>query len=144
MTPRKNQPLAAVLGPLEAEVMEVVWDRPEVRVRDVYEVLSERRPIAYTTVMTTMGRLAEKGLLRRIESHPAHRFRPGVSRDEYASSTVHSVLDWLVSHFPDPAVAYFLDRLESDDERLLDSLRAAIARRESGAEPTPGEPGKRE
>lgn len=144
MTPRKNQPLAAVLGPLEAEVMDVVWDRPEVRVRDVYEVLSERRPIAYTTVMTTMGRLAEKGLLRRIESHPAHRFRPGVSRDEYARSTVHSVLDWLVSHFPDPAVAYFVDRLEADDERLLESLRTAIARRESLAEPGPGEPGKRE
>lgn len=144
MTPRKNQPLAAVLGPLEAEVMEVVWDRPEVRVRDVYEVLSERRPIAYTTVMTTMGRLAEKGLLRRIESHPAHRFRPEVSRDEYARSTVHSVLDWLVSHFPDPAVAYFVDRLEGDDERLLESLRTAIARRQPGAGPAPGEPGKRE
>ncbi|MDQ3216300.1 MAG: BlaI/MecI/CopY family transcriptional regulator, partial [Actinomycetota bacterium] len=81
MTPRKNQPLAAVLGPLEAEVMEVVWDRPEVTVRDVYAVLSDRRHIAYTTVMTTMGRLAEKGLLCRTESHPAHRFRPRVSRD---------------------------------------------------------------
>ena len=144
MTPRKNQPLAAVLGPLEADVMEVVWDRPEVRVRDVYEVLSERRPIAYTTVMTTMGRLAEKGLLHRIESHPAHRFRPGVSRDEYASSTVHSVLDWLVGHFPDPAVAYFLDRLEGDDERLLESLRSAIARRESAADAAPGEPDGKE
>ncbi len=144
MTPRKNQPLAAVLGPLEAEVMDVAWDRPEVRVRDVYEVLSERRPIAYTTVMTTMGRLADKGLLRRIESHPAHRFRPGVSRDEYARSTVSSVLDWLVGHFPDPAVAYFLDRLEADDERLLESLRAAIAQRESGAEPTVDEPDKKE
>jgi len=129
MTPRKNQPLAAVLGPLEAEVMEVVWDRPEVTVRDVYAVLSERRPIAYTTVMTTMGRLAEKGLLRRTESHPAHRFRPGVSRDEYASSTVHSVLDWLVGHFPDPAVAYFVDRIDQEDERLLENLRAAIERR---------------
>jgi predicted transcriptional regulator len=135
MTPRKNQPLDAVLGPLEAEVMDVVWDRPEVTVRDVYRVLSERRGIAYTTVMTTMGRLADKGLLRRIESHPAHHFRPGVTRDEYASSTVHSVLDWLVGHFPDPAVAYFLDRLEANDEDLLESLRAAIARREQTATP---------
>ncbi len=144
MTPRKNQPLAAVLGPLEAEVMDVVWDRPEVTVRDVYEVLSERRPIAYTTVMTTMGRLAEKGLLCRMESHPAHRFRQGVSRDEYARSTVHTVLDWLVARFPDPAVAYFLDRLESDDERLLESLRAAIAGRESAAQAAPDQPDGKE
>ena len=137
MTPRKNQPLAAVLGPLEAEVMEVVWDRPEVTVRDVYAVLSERRPIAYTTVMTTMGRLAEKGLLRRTESYPAHRFHPEVSRDQYASSTVHSVLDWLVSHFPDPAVAYFLDRVEEDDEQVIERLRHAIEQRRSKADQNP-------
>jgi BlaI family transcriptional regulator, penicillinase repressor len=132
MTPRRREPLSEVLGPLEAEVMEVVWDEGEVTVRDVHERLSQRRPVAYTTVMTTLGRLADKGLLRRIEAQPAHRYSPLLSREQYASTTVKSVLDWLVGQFGDPAVAYFVDRLEDEDERLLDSLRDAIEQRRRG------------
>jgi predicted transcriptional regulator len=129
MTPRRRQPLAQVLGPLEADIMEVVWARGEVTVRDVHRALSGQRDIAYTTVMTTLGRLADKGLLQRIESQPAHRYLPLVSKEQYAASTVHSVVDWLVSHFPDPAVAYFVDRVEKEDEEVIDRLREAIERR---------------
>jgi predicted transcriptional regulator len=129
MTPRRRQPLAQVLGPLEADIMEVVWARGEVTVRDVHRALSGQRDIAYTTVMTTLGRLADKGLLQRIESQPAHRYLPLVSKEQYATSTVHSVVDWLVSHFPDPAVAYFVDRVEKDDEEVIERLREAIERR---------------
>jgi predicted transcriptional regulator len=81
-------------------------------------------------VMTTMGRLAEKGLLRREEEHPAHRYFPIISREQYARSTVKSVVDWLVNHFRDPAVAYFLDRVEEEDKEVIESLREAIAQRE--------------
>jgi predicted transcriptional regulator len=130
-TARRRQPLASVLGPLEAEVMEIIWDRDEVTVRDVYRELRKVRPIAYTTVMTTMGRLTEKGLLRRREDHPAHRYSSRISREQYASSTVKSVVDWLVKHFRDPAVAYFLDRVEEEDPRVIARLKEAIELRES-------------
>jgi predicted transcriptional regulator len=130
MAARRRQPLATVLGPLEAEVMDIIWAREEVTVRDVYRDLKRARPIAYTTVMTTMGRLAEKGLLRREEEHPAHRYFPIISREQYARSTVKSVVDWLVNHFRDPAVAYFLDRVEEEDKEVIESLREAIAQRE--------------
>lgn len=126
---RRRNSLSEVLGPLEAEVMEVVWERGEVTVRDVHRDLRTRRNIAYTTVMTTLGRLADKGLLERVESHPAHRFRPLVSREQYARSTVKSVVDWLVTHFPEPAVAYLLDRVGEEDEEALDRLRALIEER---------------
>lgn len=131
MTPRRRRPLAEVLGPLEGEVMEIIWSRGEVTVRDVLEDLSNRRPIAYTTVMTTMGRLTEKGLLRREEANPAHRYTALVSQEQYARSTVESVIDWLIKQFPDPAVAYFLDRVaDEDDPGVIDELRKAIERRE--------------
>lgn len=129
MTPRRRHTLAEVLGPLEAEVMEVTWERGEVTVRDVHEALNESRPVAYTTVMTTMGRLADKGLLRRVEDQRAHRFTPLLSREQYADSTVKSVVDWLVTQFRDPAVAYFLDRVEEEDEEVVDALRDAIEQR---------------
>ena len=133
MTPRRRQPLADVLGPLEAEVMEIVWERREATVRDVHRALSAKRSIAYTTVMTTMGRLTEKGILRRVEDQPAHHYFPLVTREQYASSTVKSVVDWLVNHFRDPAVAYFIDKVEEEDQAVIDSLREAIEQREEKA-----------
>ena len=129
MTARRKHTLAEVLGPLESEIMDVVWDHPEVTVRDVHESLAGTRPIAYTTVMTTLGRLAEKGLVKRLEDQPAHRYRPLVTREQYARSTVRSVVDWLVDHFPDPAVAYLVDAVEKEDDQVVDRLREAIEQR---------------
>ncbi|MFN2593692.1 MAG: BlaI/MecI/CopY family transcriptional regulator [Actinomycetota bacterium] len=128
---RRKHTLADVLGPLENDIMDVVWDRSEVTVRDVHKAIRRKRQIAYTTVMTTLGRLADKGLLERIEDQPAHHYRARVSREEYANSTVKSVVDWLVTRFPDPAVAYFLDRVEEEDADVIDRLRAAIDQRRS-------------
>ena len=126
---RRKHTLAEVLGPLENEIMEVVWDKGDVTVRDVHESLRKKRTIAYTTVMTTLGRLADKGFLRRIEDQPAHHYNAIVSRDDYASTTVKSVVDWLVDHFPDPAMAYFVDRVEEEDDAVIDRLREAIDQR---------------
>ena len=111
--------------------MEVVWDAGEVTVRDVHERLADSHPLAYTTVMTTLGRLADKGFVRRIEAQPAHHYKALISREQYARSTVKSVVDWLVSHFPDPAVAYFIDRVEKEDDRVIERLREAIDQRRS-------------
>lgn len=132
--PRRRQPLSDVLGPLEAEVMEIIWDRGEVTVRDVHRVLSARREIAYTTVMTTMGRLSDKKLLSRIEDQPAHRYVALLSREQYANSTVKNVVDWLVNHFRDPAVAYFIDRVEEEDSDVIESLREAIEQRKKSSD----------
>lgn len=129
MTARRKHSLADVLGPLEAEIMDVVWEQGDVTVRDVHQALNDRRPIAYTTVMTTLGRLADKGLLERVEAQPAHHYTALMTRDQYARSTVKSVVDWLVSHFPDPAVAYFLDRVEKEDEEVVERLKQAIDQR---------------
>jgi predicted transcriptional regulator len=128
---RRKHSLSDVLGPLEAEIMEVVWAEGEVTVRDVHRTLNKSRDIAYTTVMTTLGRLADKGFLQRVEAQPAHRFSAILSREQYASSTVKSVVDWLVNHFPDPAVSYFIDRVEKEDEEVIERLRKAIDERRS-------------
>src|SRR5213594_3111248 len=82
---RTDRPgIRKVLGDLEAEIMEVVWARPAdepTTVRDVYEVLYERRrrsrdTIAYTTVMNTMARMARKGLFRVEPQAQAYVYFP--------------------------------------------------------------------
>jgi predicted transcriptional regulator len=123
---RKNQ-LQGLLGPLESEVMETVWDLGETTVRDVHAELAPRRDLAYTTVMTTMTRLAAKGLLHRDTSGLAHRYRPTVSRDDYARSTVTSVVDWLLDSFPEPAMRYFVQKIDDEaDPAVMSALRARI------------------
>jgi predicted transcriptional regulator len=127
MAKRRTQ-LEGLLGPLETEVMEVVWDLGDTTVRDVHAQLAQRRDLAYTTIMTTMSRLAAKGLLQRDTTGLAHRYRPALTRDEYARSTVASVVDWLVDSFPEPALSYFAEVVhDGGDPAELDALRARIA-----------------
>jgi predicted transcriptional regulator len=126
MAKRRTQ-LDGVLGPLETDVMEAVWTQGDTTVRDVHGTLARGRRIAYTTVMTTMGRLASKGLLIRDTSGLAHRYRATVSREDYAKSTVHSVVDWLVNSFPEPAISYFVDVVnDGDDPAMVAALRQKI------------------
>lgn len=112
---RRRDELEGLLGPLESEVMETVWTLGDTTVREVHDDLVARRDLAYTTVMTTMARLATKGLLVRDTSGLAHRYRPAITREAYAESTVESVVDWLVDRFPEPALSYFVKVMEHDD-----------------------------
>lgn len=125
---RRGQ-LDGLLGPLETAVMETVWRLGETTVRDVHAELEKERDIAYTTVMTTMARLASKGLLDRDTSGLAHRYLPRLSREEYARSTVTSVVDWLVDSFPEPAMSYFVKVIDDGtDAAPLVGLRDRINR----------------
>ncbi len=65
----KRRPSVPTLGPLEVSVMDVLWKRSEGNVHDVAQQLG--RPLAYTTVMTTLDRLFKKGLLNRRKSERA-------------------------------------------------------------------------
>ena len=127
---RRRDPLESLLGPLEQDVMEVAWALGDVTVRDVHHRLADHREIAYTTVMTTMTRLAAKGLLRRDTDGLAHRYRPAVPRDEHARSTVSNVVAWLVERYPEPAATFLAEVVGGDvDEDALSRLREAVARR---------------
>jgi predicted transcriptional regulator len=126
---RRSASLETLLGPLEQDVMDVVWRLRDTTVRDVHAELAATREIAYTTVMTTMARLARKGILHRDTADLAHRYRPVVSRDQYARGAVGDVLSWLLERYPEPAVAYLADVVEELDDMTLDQLRDAVARR---------------
>src|SRR3954471_17282785 len=66
------------LGPLEVTVMEILWTHGENNVRDVVDKLN--RPLAYTTVMTTLDRLYKKGMLERRKSERAFFYSPMLTR----------------------------------------------------------------
>ncbi len=96
--------LRKFMGDLEVEIMELVWKKanPTVTVRDIYELLRLKRPIAYTTVMTTMVRLYEKGILKIIDKAGlANCYAPEQSRDEFIQGIVTKVLGIFFEQFPD-------------------------------------------
>jgi predicted transcriptional regulator len=75
-------------GPLtevELELMHVVWGLGDATVKQVHDVLSARRPVAYTTVMTMLGLLAKKGHLKREESGKAFVYRPAHTKGRVVS-----------------------------------------------------------
>jgi predicted transcriptional regulator len=121
--------LRRVLGDLESDVMEVAWARGEVSVRDVLRRLEAKRPIAYTTVMTTLARLARKGLLTRRKVESAYLYTPAASRDQLATTVAESVIDGLLEGFGSAAMSRLLDRVQREDPERLEALARLIEER---------------
>ena len=115
------------LGPLEITVMEILWDCGECNVHDVVDKLG--RPLAYTTVMTTLDRLYKKGLLARRKSERAFLYSTRHSREEWeqkrAGEFVAGFLDG-----PQAAgemlISCLVDAVGQRDEALLDDLEKKI------------------
>lgn len=124
--------VALVLGPREAEIMDLIWERDLVSVGDIHQALKEKR-IAYTTVMTIMSRLAEKGLLRRTLVGNSYSYSAAVTREELANTVVKSVLDSLLKEFAEPALSYFLGRLAEGDKETLAQLEELIKKKRSSS-----------
>ena len=107
--------LEKLLGPLESEVLEILWklNRPA-SVRQVLDELNRGRtpPLAYTTVMTVMSRLAEKDVLRRQPAGRSYVYVAAVSNA--AELAVRNV----VRDFGAAAVAHLVDAARADPKLL--------------------------
>ena len=123
-----NDGLQKMLGRLETQIMEVMWEMPDpVSVETVREALAERgKKAAYTTVMTTLSRLYAKGLLTREQRGKAYYYIPRVSRRELTSSVTKQVIDGLLGAFAEPAMAYFVEALSDESPDKLEQLAHLI------------------
>lgn len=112
-------------GELENQVLEILWsdDRP-MTPREVHDVLSVHRKLAYTTPMTILVRLWEKGLLVRERSGRAFAYRPVLSRDESAAARMRQVLATAGDH--SVALSRFVESLPKKERvQLQKALQAA-------------------
>jgi predicted transcriptional regulator len=105
----------ALLGPLEGRIMRAVWTAavpaPFV-VRDVQALMPE---LAYTTVMTTLNRLVDKGLLssEQVTGQRAHRYRPTGTPAQFLAQASRRQADQLVDRYGEAALAAFATRLDA-------------------------------
>lgn len=121
--------LVKVLGPLETEIMKLLWKDQAGTVKKVHRALQQRRDIAYTTVMTTMSRLAEKGVLHRTREGLAYVYRPAISESDFITMVVQQVLDGLLDDYSDIAINYVVDYLVRNDPSQLQRLKREIQQR---------------
>jgi len=114
------------LGPLEVAVLEILWTRGESNVRHVVDRLG--RPLAYTTVMTTMDRLFKKGVLNRRKCERAFLYSPRLSRSEWEHQRTGDFVAGFLSEHPsrDLLISCLVEAVGQYDETLLDELQKKI------------------
>jgi predicted transcriptional regulator len=127
--------LRKILGDLEADVMEAIWARGRATVHDVHEWLAAAdRELAYTTVMTVMSRLADKGLLEKWKDGAAYVYMPAASKEEFTRRTVGTVLSELLDDFTAPVMSQFVDFVGEQDEAVIEALAKAIEEKRKRAD----------
>jgi predicted transcriptional regulator len=82
-----------IFGSLEAQVMPIMWRDGQATVKQIHRELLDWRAIVYTTVMTAMERLEQKGVLKREKRGLAYMYTLALSREEYAAQAVRQIID---------------------------------------------------
>ena len=120
---RPCEVVGVALGKLEREVMVIAWSRDEISVRDV--VIGFEGRIAYTTVMTTLHRLYQKGVLKRRKQGRAFLYAARVSPAEFEQGIARDLIEGLIGRAEDraePLLACIVDAVGEHDRSFLDAL----------------------
>src|SRR6185295_907274 len=107
----------------ELEILQVLWDRGPSTVRDVLEVLNERRKRAYTSIMNLLNIMADKGSVVREPQGRAFVYRARKARENTVGRIVRDVLGRVFSGSASALVAHVLDQSKPGKEELAEIRR---------------------
>jgi BlaI family transcriptional regulator, penicillinase repressor len=119
------RPKSSTLTAHELELMKIVWVREDgVTVRDVYEELRKRRPVAYTTVMTNMKTLEQKGHLKATLQDRAHLYRASRPKQQVVKELVRDFVTRVFNGSGRPLVLHLIedDQLTESDLREITGM----------------------
>jgi BlaI family transcriptional regulator, penicillinase repressor len=117
------RPRSTTLTAQELELMKIIWRRESATVRDVYEELLERRKIAYTTVMTALKTLEQKGYLRATQQDRAYVYQPTRPKNQVIKGMVREFVDRVFNGSAEPLVVHLIE-----DKQLSESELREISR----------------
>ena len=98
-----------ILTRQELQIMKVVWDKGVATVKEVCDAMSQTKVTAYTTILTLMGILEEKGALVHTRSGRAYVYKPVLSREQATRNQVHDVLIRFFDGSPDKMIESVLE-----------------------------------
>lgn len=110
----KSKEFGSVLGPLESDVLKLLWSNKKLRVREIYNKLKDKRKVALTSIAVILDRLYEKSLVNRaIETtRGGIRYIYSAKKDkkQFERSVVEKTINHLIKKFGDTALTYFNER----------------------------------
>ena len=111
--------------------MKVVWKLGPATVRQVYEALLKRRKIAYTTVMTMMNILEQKGFLKKRQGEKAYVYATSKPEQQVLRAIVRDFVDRVFNGSAEPLLLHLVedDKLTAEE---LDEVRGMIAESREG------------
>ena len=112
----------------ELQIMKVIWERGEATVRDVVAALSEQRQIAYTTVMTMMNILEQKGHLKKRQVDRAFVYKPAHAQEQVIGSMVREFVDRVFNGSAAPLLLHLVDEKKLT-EKELNEIREIVRRK---------------
>jgi predicted transcriptional regulator len=130
------RPKRSVLTDQELEIMKVVWRLGEATVREVYEELLKQRRIAYTTVMTMMGILEEKGYLSKSQGERAYIYRPTQPRQRVMSAMVQEFVNRVFDGSAQPLLLHLVEDRTLTKAELDEIARIMAEHRKAGKDKT--------
>lgn len=125
MAPLPNyRPKHLSLGPLETEILSILWDLGSATVKEVHDrILADpNRELAYTSVTTVLRRLTQKGWLACDKRERAFHWRPLISRQEAQALEAHNRLQQFLAVGNPDVVLAFADELDQASLEQLDAI----------------------
>jgi BlaI family transcriptional regulator, penicillinase repressor len=120
-------------SPTELDILRILWDQGPSTVRQVFETLSQARPIGYTGVLKTMQIMAVKGSVRRDESERAHVYEAVQPAAKTKRQLVGDLLDRAFAGSAAQLVMHALSGRKTSKEEL-DEIRKILAEHEGSPE----------
>lgn len=114
---KKKKEFNQILGDLEAEIMEIMWEIKSASVRDVLNDIKRKTKPAYTTIMTVMSRLCDKEILKRkLNKEDAYIYTPTQDKRSFLTGVSKKIINSLIVNLgEDIAVPQFIDIIENGD-----------------------------
>jgi len=116
----KQSAMGKLLGELEEKVMNIIWQQGESKPAEVQTALDNG--LAYTTIMTIMQRLTEKGFLSRRKQKSTYFYTANISKSNYVENNLGDMLSNMLNSYGQLAISRFVDTVKTDPHNL-DMLR---------------------
>ena len=107
-----------ILTRQELQIMKVVWERGVATVKEVCDAMSQKKMTAYTTILTLMGILEEKGALVHTRSGRAYVYKPLLSRQQATRNQVHDVLTRFFDGDPEKLIENVIENEVKEPQQL--------------------------
>jgi len=115
-----------MFGTSERLILEALWEKGALTGRGIYEEVCRSKDLAYTTVLTIVGRMVKKGNVKRKKGRGVYIFEAALQKPEFERQVASTVIKGIVEIWPAHALSAFVDVLPQYDGDEIDEIMKVI------------------